>query len=159
MPVDTFIAEMNRHGAFYNHVIRYSSALMSQIMQTTVCNGLHSAQQRCCRWLLMTQERAGANGFPLTHEFLATMLGVRRPTVTLVIAALQRCGIVEHTRGRLRILDLSALEDASCECHRTVRTTFRRLMPDIPANNRGPTRSASAVEGLYIHAGDDGNAL
>src|SRR5687767_5401733 len=84
MSAELFKTEMERRGAFYNRVVRYNQALMSQIMQTTVCNGLHSAEQRCCRWLLMTHDRAGTDEFELTHEFLATMLGVRRPTVTIV---------------------------------------------------------------------------
>ena len=131
MPVEVFIAEMNRHGAFFNHVIRYNQALMSQVMQTTVCNGLHSAQERCCRWLLMTRDRAGADQFPLTHESLAAMLAVRRPTVTIVLAALEREGLISHSRGLIAIVDRSGLEGVSCECYRTVRSTFRKLLPEV----------------------------
>jgi Mn-dependent DtxR family transcriptional regulator len=97
-------------------------------MQSVACNGLHSAEQRCCRWLLMTHDRIAQDEFPLTHEFLAIMLGVRRPTVTLVMAELARAGIVSHVRGHVRITDRAGLERASCECYRNVRAVFERLL-------------------------------
>ena len=131
MPIGVFIDEMNRHGAFFNKVIRYSQALISQIMQTTVCNGLHSAEQRCCRWLLMTRDRAHVDEFPVTHEFVSTMLGVRRPTVTIIMRELQHRGLIESRRGSIRIVDTGGLVVASCECYRTANTSFRRLMPEI----------------------------
>ena len=119
MSAEVFNDEMGKHGAFFNRVVRYNQALMSQIMQTTVCNGVHSADQRCCRWLLMTHDRAGANEFPLTQEFLATMLGVRRPTVTIVAHQLQQAGLIQYRRGFVSILDRAKLEAASCECYAT----------------------------------------
>lgn len=133
MSAEVFNAEMDKHGTFFNRVIRYNQALMSQIMQTTVCNGLHSAEQRCCRWLLMTHDRAGADEFPLTHEFLATMLGVRRPTVTIVANGLQQAGLIQYRRGSVTIVDRAKLEAASCECYATVRDQMRRLLPDFQA--------------------------
>lgn len=133
MSAELFNVEMERHGAFFNRVVRYNQALMSQIMQTTVCNGLHSAEERCCRWLLMSHDRAGADEFPLTHEFLATMLGVRRPTVTIVASHLQQAGLIQYRRGSVTILDRAKLEAASCECYGTVRDQMRRLLPDVQA--------------------------
>lgn len=135
MSADVFNAEMERHGALFNRVIRFYQALMSQIMQTTVCNGLHSAEQRCCRWLLMTHDRVEDNEFPLTQEFLATMLGVRRPTVTLAANSLQRAGLIQYRRGAVRIIDRARLEAASCECYATVRDQMRRLLPDLQGVN------------------------
>ena len=131
MPVDEFLAEMNRRGSFYDRVIRYSQALTSQVMQTTVCNGLHSAEQRCCRWLLMTRDRVHSNDLRLTHEFLSIMLGVRRPTVTLIMGDLQKAGLIEHRRGTIQIVDRNALEAASCECYATVKANFARLLPEM----------------------------
>lgn len=128
-----FIREMARRGAFFNRIIRYNQALMSQIMQTIACNGLHPAEQRCCRWLLMTHDRAGADEFAFTHEFLATMLGVRRPTVTLIAATLQRRGLVEYGRGWVRIVDRPGLEAASCECYQTVKAQMQRMLPELGA--------------------------
>jgi len=127
MGADAFQREMDRRGAFHDAITKYSQAFVGLIMQSVACNGLHSAEERCCRWLLMTHDRIERDEFPLTHEFLAIMLGVRRPTVTLVLAELQRAGIVSHVRGLVRIVDRKALEAASCECYRTVRGLFSRL--------------------------------
>jgi len=129
LDIETFNREMALKGAFHDVVSRYSQAFVGLIMQSAACNGLHSAEERCCRWLLMTQDRVGLDEFPLTHEFLAMMLGVRRPTVTLVMAELARAGIVTHVRGRVRIADRAALETASCECYKTVTALFNRLLP------------------------------
>lgn len=131
LPVEAFIQEMRRHEAFYNLIIRYSQAFTTQIMQTTVCNGLHSAEQRCCRWLLMTHDRIRQEEFALTHEFLANMLGVRRPTVTLIVAKLQSQELIDHRRGIMTIVNRSGLEQVSCECYETVKRNFSRLLPEL----------------------------
>jgi CRP-like cAMP-binding protein len=132
MPVRLFITEMDRRGPLYATILRYSQALLTQVMQTTACNGLHSVEQRCCRWLLMTRDRVGVNDLKLTHEFLAIMLGVRRPTVTLVVGELEKLGLIDNRRGAINITDLEALKAHSCECYETVKENFARLMPEIP---------------------------
>ena len=132
MPVEAFLQEMGRRTAFYNVVVRYSQALATQIMQTTVCNGLHSAEQRCCRWLLTTHDRVG-DEFPLTQQFLAMMLGVRRPTVTLIASKLQLAGLISYRRGYVTITDRAGLEQAACECYGTVTANFARLLPELRA--------------------------
>ena len=129
MGIDAFKREMDRKGPLFEAVTRYSQAFVALLMQSVACNGLHSAEERCCRWLLMTHDRIGQDEFPLTHEFLAIMLGVRRPTVTLVMAELTRAGIVSHVRGHVRIVDRKGLEETSCECYRNVRAVFDRLLP------------------------------
>jgi CRP-like cAMP-binding protein len=128
MGIDAFRREMERRGAFHEQVTRYSQAFVNMLMQSVACNGLHSAEERCCRWLLMTHDRIAQDEFPLTHEFLAIMLGVRRPTVTLVMADLTRAGIISHVRGHIRIVDRKALEAAACECYRNIRTVSDRLL-------------------------------
>jgi CRP-like cAMP-binding protein len=128
MSIDAFRREMERRGTFHDRVTRYSQVFVNMLMQSVACNGLHSAEERCCRWLLMTHDRIGQDEFPLTHEFLATMLGVRRPTVTLVMAELARTGIVSHVRAHVRIVDRKGLEEAACECYRNVRTVSDRLL-------------------------------
>ena len=132
MPIDAFNRELEHRGGFYDAVTRYSQAFVSLLMQSVACNGLHSAEERCCRWLLMTHDRIVQDEFPLTHEFLAIMLGVRRPTVTLVMAELARAGIVSHVRGHVRIVDRKGLEAASCECYRNIRSVYDRLL--VPAS-------------------------
>ena len=130
MAVQAFTDEMNRHGAFYDRVIRYQQALTIQVMQTTACNALHSAEQRCCRWLLMTRDRVGNDDLALTHEFLAIMLGVRRSTVSIIVEGLQKAGLVDTRRGQIKIVDRHRLEGSSCECYATVKANFARLLPD-----------------------------
>jgi CRP-like cAMP-binding protein len=105
------------------------------LMQSVACNGLHSAEERCCRWLLMTHDRIGQDDFPLTHELLAIMLGVRRPTVTLVMAELTRAGIISHVRGHIRIVDRQGLEAATCECYRNIKTVSDRLLGQSERRN------------------------
>ena len=131
MPIDAFTAEMSLRGAFFNRIIRYNQALLMQIMQTAACNGLHSAEERCCRWLLMTHDRMRGDEIPLTHEFIATMLGIRRPTVTLVMTSLQRAGLISGRRGHVAIVNREGLEAASCECYAAVNTSFSRLLPEL----------------------------
>jgi CRP-like cAMP-binding protein len=130
LSTEVFNAEMSTKGALFVRAMRYQQALMTQIMQTTVCNGLHSAEQRCCRWLLMMHDRVKRDEFPLTHETLAMMLGVRRPTITLIAAALQRAGFIHYRRGYMKILSRTQLAAASCECYQTITDRVRRLMTD-----------------------------
>jgi CRP-like cAMP-binding protein len=119
MPVELFREEMDRRGAFYDLLTRYTQALVGLIMQSTACNAVHKVEQRLARWLLMAHDRVGADAFPLTQEFVAMMLGVARPTVSVVAGTLQRARLITYQRGRLTILDRPKLEAASCECYRT----------------------------------------
>jgi CRP-like cAMP-binding protein len=114
-------------GAFRQVMGRYVHANLLQVMQSAACNALHDVTQRCCRWLLQTQDRVGASEFLLKQEFLAMMLGVQRPTVTHVLGGLQRAGVLSTRYGRIRILDRPALQRASCECYGVIRDHFQRL--------------------------------
>jgi CRP-like cAMP-binding protein len=128
----TFELEMSRSSAFREAVTKYAQAFVRQLTQSVACNGLHTAEQRCCRWLLMMQDRVGSDELSVTHEMLSMMLGVRRPTVTLVVAHLAKCGMITQIRGRMRIVDRQALEGASCECYKTVKNLMDRLIPPTP---------------------------
>jgi CRP-like cAMP-binding protein len=110
-------------------LLNYQSAFLSQVSQGVACNGLHSIHQRCCRWLLMTQDRVNTDEFRLTHEFLAIMLGVRRASVSEVLEPLQEEGLIRNWRGKFRILDRNGLKASSCECYSTVNEVFERLLP------------------------------
>ena len=127
MPVDAFVQESTRAGAFRDVLMRYAQASLLQTMQSTACNALHDVKQRCSRWLLQTQDRVGAEEFALKHEFLAIMLGVHRPTVTLAVDALQRAGVIRSRYGRVRIEKRRVLEAVSCECYGTIKAHFARL--------------------------------
>lgn len=124
-----FREELRRQGVLASLVERYTQAFFTQVSQQVACNGLHSVEQRCARWLLMTRDRAGADEFPMTHEFLAQMLGVRRATVTVTAGILQKAGFVEFTRGRVAIVDGDGLEHAACECYAVTREIYDRLLP------------------------------
>jgi CRP-like cAMP-binding protein len=88
----------------------------------------HPVGQRCMRWLLVVNDLIAREDIPLTHELLATMLGVRRPTITVVMNSLRRDGLIDEERGRIRIRDRGGLESACCECYRVMRDERRRLL-------------------------------
>jgi CRP-like cAMP-binding protein len=109
-------------------VNRFAVAYMNQVAQTAACNRLHGIELRCARWLLMTHDRVDrADSFPLTQQFLAYMLGVRRAGVTVAAGALQEAGLIHYHRGVIQVLDRPGLERASCECYLVVRKNFDGL--------------------------------
>ena len=128
MDAETFAIKVSEGGAFGDVIHGYTQAFVSQIGQQVACNGLHSIEERCARWLLLTNDRVGADEFPLTQEFLAQMLGVRRPSVTVVAGILQEAGFIRFRRGRIQIRDRHGLESVSCECYRVLREVFDRLL-------------------------------
>jgi CRP-like cAMP-binding protein len=100
---------------------RYAAIRGMQIAQTAACNRLHDIGQRLARWLLMTQDRVDSGSLPITHDFLATMLGTDRPTVSLAAGVLQRKKIIEYTRGAVKIVNRKKLEDSACECYAVIQ--------------------------------------
>jgi hypothetical protein len=106
---------------------RYSVALMNQIARTAGCNRLHSVGERFARWLLMTVDRVGRDEFPMTHEFLATMLGIRRASVSEAAESLQARGLIQYRQGRMRILDRDGLEAAACEDYRVSNAAYDQV--------------------------------
>ena len=128
MRADDFLRSLDEHPELAALVRRYTQAMVSQIAQTSACNRVHSVQQRMCRWLLTTHDRVGSDEFHLTQEFLAQMLGVRRPSVTVAAGQLQRAGLIRYQRGRIRIADRAGLEAGACECYETVRQEIDRLI-------------------------------
>jgi CRP-like cAMP-binding protein len=112
-------------------VERYLSAQIDAMAQAIACNRLHYVSERCARWLLMTYDRVGRPDFALTHESLATMLGVRRAGVSIAAAALQQAGFIRYVRGKFTIVNAAGLETAACECYTAINSAFsrRRLMP------------------------------
>ncbi|QRM28687.1 Crp/Fnr family transcriptional regulator [Microvirga sp. VF16] len=110
-------------------VLLHTEALMAQTLQTVACNAVHSVEARCCRWLLMSQDRVGEAELPLTHEFLAEMLGVQRSTVSEVTRTLQDKGLIQQGRGMITVLDRPALQKATCECYGIIRQRYQQLLP------------------------------
>jgi hypothetical protein len=107
---------------------RYLYVLMAQLSQVAGCNRFHEVQSRLAYWLLMTHDRAHADHFHLTHQFLADMLGVQRSAVTIAAGALQRMQLISYTRGEINILSRSGLEGASCECYDAVIQDYAQLL-------------------------------
>jgi CRP-like cAMP-binding protein len=101
--------------------------MITQLSQNVACNLVHLVEQRAARWLLTTSDRVRGDRFPLTQDFLAQMLGVRRTTVSEVASKLQNDGLITYRRGELEILDRPRLEDTACECYRIIRAEFDGL--------------------------------
>jgi CRP-like cAMP-binding protein len=121
-----FRLEFDRNGPLQEALFRYTYALMAQISQTAACNRFHEGEARLSRWLLMTRDRVQSDEFSLTHEFLAHMLGLRREGVTEAASELKRRNLITYTRGKIQILDVRGLKDASCSCYQIVKTVFDR---------------------------------
>jgi CRP-like cAMP-binding protein len=109
-------------------LLRYALAFHAQVTMTAACNALHPINERLARWLLIAHDRAGADEFAMTHEFMAMMLGVRRPGVSLAAGVLQKAGLIHYVRGRLEVTDRPGLEATSCECYHAARREFARLL-------------------------------
>jgi CRP-like cAMP-binding protein len=120
--------ETSRGGALKGVLDRYAHAFMTQTAQWAACNRLHSIDQRCARWLLLTHDQVRADRFTLTHEKLALKLGARRPSVTTAARMLQQAGLIRYSRGRISVLDRAGLEAAACDCYRIVRAEYDRLL-------------------------------
>lgn len=123
-----FLRLRDRLPVFNRLLLRYALAFLTQIAQGSACNRLHPVETRCARWLLQTHDRVGADRFSLTHEFLAQMLGVTRPSVTIAAGILQKAGLILYTRGVVQVLDRERLEAAACECYGIIAAEFRRLV-------------------------------
>ncbi|HEY9744188.1 MAG TPA: Crp/Fnr family transcriptional regulator [Coleofasciculaceae cyanobacterium] len=131
MKADVFKDLVNPDSPLYSLLLRYTHALMFQISQSAACNPHHSVEERCCRWLLMTRDRVQSDQFPITHEFLSQMLGVRRAGITVVAGMLQKAGLIRYSRGQMTILDCLGLEAVSCQCYRLVKEEEDRCIPCV----------------------------
>ena len=127
MRADAFTKATEVKGMFRSILVQYHTAFSAQVAYSVACNGLHTVEKRCCRWLLMTHDRVGSNVLQLTHEFLAIMLGVRRASITEVLKPLQNMGLIRNSRGEIEILDRAGLEKHACECYRAINAEFARL--------------------------------
>jgi CRP-like cAMP-binding protein len=130
MEAGALIKAASRDGPLRDVLTRYHAYFLYSVSQSVACNGLHTVGPRCCRWLLITHDRVGGDELPLTHEFLATMLGVRRASVTLVLQPLQESGLIRGGRGKITVLDRRGLEVAACECYQRVQHEYTRLLGD-----------------------------
>jgi len=123
-------AEFTRGQALQHILLRYTQALLTQMAQTAVCNRHHSLDQQLCRWLLLSLDRLQSNELVMTQELIANMLGVRREGVTEAARKLQDAGLMQYSRGHIKVLDRPGIEARACECYAVVKRESDRLLPD-----------------------------
>ncbi|MGI9034929.1 MAG: Crp/Fnr family transcriptional regulator [Pyrinomonadaceae bacterium] len=119
--------EFDKGGHFQNLILRYINAFCVQLSQTAACNRIHHLEERLCRWLLMTDDRLKTNCLIVTQDFIAQMLGTRRPYITAAVGNLQKKGLICRTRGHIEIIDRQGLEENCCECYEVIRREFKFL--------------------------------
>jgi CRP-like cAMP-binding protein len=136
MPAATFRDALRRGDMLLNLLLSYAEVVFVKMAHAIACNQLHTTSGRCARRLLETQDRVGADEFVLTQDFLATMLALRRATVTIAAGSLQKAGLIRYRRGHIRVLDRKGLEAAACECYRTIVDTTNRLLGPDRRNRR-----------------------
>ncbi len=134
--------EFARAGSMQGQFLRYTQVLLTQVAQTAVCNCHHSLEQRLCRWLLLTLDRCVSDDLVITQELVASILGVRRESITEAAGMLQRAGYINSRRGHISVIDRRGLEDTACECYGVVRKELLRLQPDMRQHSAA-SRSAS----------------
>jgi CRP-like cAMP-binding protein len=144
-----FQDEMERSEALRREMRRYAFVHLCQLAQTAGCTRFHVVEARLARWLLMTQDRAHANAFHITQEFMAMMLGVRRVGVTKAASALQKRGLIHYSRGDLKVIDRRGLKAASCACYKADRDFYERIL-----GQADPSRALRASNPMK--AGADG---
>jgi CRP-like cAMP-binding protein len=128
IPADVFRELAASDIGFRQLLDRYLQAYVNMLGQLAACNRLHSINERCSRWLLMTRDRVDSDVIPLTQEFLAMMLGTGRSGVAIAASTLQKAGFIKYAHGIIKILDRAGLEEAACECYEVARTQFAGLL-------------------------------
>lgn len=124
VPIVVLRAELAQSEPLRILVASYGETLLAQVQQTVACNTAHHVSERLCRWLLTSHDRAGRDDLASTHEFLAGVLGVDRKSITLAAQSLQRSGLINYTRGTIRIVDRAGLEASACECYAIIRERY-----------------------------------
>lgn len=131
MRASDFRAAVEKSRTLRHLVLLGSELAAAQIQQIAACNALHSAERRLCRWILQVHDRIDGDVIELTQDFLAQMLAVRRPTVTLIAQGLQQAGLIRYRRGRITITDHEGLEKLACECVGEIRNKTRQILGEL----------------------------
>lgn len=131
MPVADFRGAVEESPLLRRMALLSSELMLAQMQQTAACNALHTADRRLCRWIVQVRDRIDDDVIRLTHDFLAQMLAVRRPTVSLIAYGLQQAGLIRYQRGKIAIIDREGLERGACECVGALRQKTRRIIADL----------------------------
>ncbi len=130
MKAQTIKKEFGRSIPVLHVLLRYTQALLTQMAQTAVCNRHHTLEQQLCRWLLLSLDRLAGDEIAMTQELIANMLGVRREGVTEAARKLQKAGLIDYSRGHIKVLNREGLEKITCECYAVVKKEYDRLLPE-----------------------------
>ena len=133
LTADLMKEEFYQAGPVLHLLLRYTQALITQMVQTAACNRHHSLDQQLCRWLLLSLDRLQGTEMVMTQELIATMLGVPPEGATEGALKLQNAGLIDYSRGRIQVLDREGLEKRTCECYAVVKKEYDRLLPQKPA--------------------------
>lgn len=155
MPMDAFRAELSESSPFASAVRGYAQTFVLYLMQSVACHARHAVDARVCRWLLQASDRLGTTDLPLTHDLMSALLGVRRPTITLIMNSLAQAGMVSPSRGMVRISDRAMLESRACECYRKAAGFYAgRTASGQPAVSRDNTRNPGEPDPdkVVVHA-------
>jgi CRP-like cAMP-binding protein len=139
-PIELLQTEFKHSEHVRDLFVSYSETLLSQVQQTVACNAMHTTEERMCRWLLMMHDRANGEALPYTHEFLSSMLGANRKSVTLAALSMQSAGLISYRRGRIQVLDRPGLEKAACECYAIVKERFDAFLTPPLSAVQGDTK-------------------
>lgn len=136
-----FEEAFERPGMMQGLLLRYTQALMTQMSQTAACNRHHSVEQQLSRWLLLSLDRTPGRELVITQELVASMLGVRRESVTEAAGRLKQFGFINYRRGHITVVDRHGLESRACECYGVLKKELDRLLSDVPQRHQGATGS------------------
>ena len=128
LPLARFLQAIEGDTALRRLCYRYLQAYLAQVSQSVACNRLHTTEERFAKWMLMNHDRVPGDEIHITQEFLAAMLGVHRPSISLIARDFQRLGLIKYNRGVVTILDRDGIEEASCECYAVVKKQFERAL-------------------------------
>jgi CRP-like cAMP-binding protein len=145
MRVADFWELLNSSTLFGRMLLCYEQSVISALAVAVTCNAKHSLLQRCAKWLLLSHDRVRSDTFEMTHELLATLLGVRRSGVSTVASALQNAGSIRYSRGRITITDRAPLERATCQCYAIITAEYDCLMERSRSEPPGPAPYAARM--------------
>jgi CRP-like cAMP-binding protein len=156
---EVFLHEVvNAHSSWNSVIAKYIDSYITLLTITAACNRIHQVNERLCRWLKMTQNRVGRDSFPMRQEFMAHMLGVHRPSVSIAANALKKAGLIRYERGIMTVLDSERLEKNCCECYRAIESQFERaLKVSLRKGDHEPGKHD--LHGPPPDSGKDKNAL